>query len=275
MSRFNLGVTDLRKITGALNELGYPEFNDFALTSLRRQLEMVLVRHNLSGADAMVTRMSHDSSFIDSLIDELSVETTEMFRDASLWRLLRDKFLPKYSMDKEPVKFLIPGASSGEDLVSLMILLKEAGLKTPASVTVTSASRESLNKIITGVMSKRKLEINEANYKKFLGAGNLGDYLSGDEELSFRESGLLDGVNFIYEKDILPDYQDRVDFILYRDKLIYFNMGLSNKVLEKMYNNIKPGGYLIIGSGESLTHSLFDKQFQQADLSEKIYRKIR
>lgn len=52
-------------------------------------------------------------------------------------------------------------------------------------------------------------------------------------------------------------------------------MGLSNKVLEKIYNNIKLGGYLVIGSGESPTHSMVDKQFQQADPNEKIYRKIR
>jgi chemotaxis protein methyltransferase CheR len=275
MARYNLGVTDLRKITGALSELGYPDFNDFALTSLRRQLEMVIVRHNLANADALVTWFSHDRNCIDSLIDELSVETTEMFRDASLWRLLRDKFLPKFSLEKEPVRFLIPGASSGEDLVSLMILLKEAGMKTRASVTVTSSSRKSLKKIETGVLNKKKLEVNEANYTKFLGAGSLNDYLSGDEELSFRESGLFYNVNFIYENDLILNMESKFDFILYRDKLIYFNMVLSNKVLEKMYNNIKPGGYLVIGSAESLTFSSFDKQFQQADPNEKIYRKIR
>jgi chemotaxis protein methyltransferase CheR len=275
MGKFNLGVTDLRKITGALSELGYPDFNDFALTSLRRQLEMVLLRHNLSGADAMVSWISSESSGIDSLINELSVETTEMFRDASLWRLLRDKFLPKFALEKEPVRFLIPGASSGEDLVSLMILLKEAGLNTRASVSVTASSRESLNKIKSGVISKRKMEINEANYKKFLGTGSLSDYLAGDEYVSFRDSGLMEGVDFIYEKDILLNFKDKMDFILYRDKLIYFNLVLSNKVLEKMYNNIKLGGYLVIGSGESLAHSMVDKQFQQADPNEKIYRKIR
>jgi chemotaxis protein methyltransferase CheR len=275
MGRYYLEVSEVRMITGRLEEKGYPDFAGYAFTSLRRRLDMIIKKHGLPGADELVTRMNDNDSFVDTLIDDLRVETTELFRDPSLWRLLRDIYFPAALTKNKFVQVLIPDASSAEDLVSLMILLAEAGWKDKFPVSLTALSEKSLARIREGALDIQKMEVNEANYKKFQGKGNLSDYIMVENQDMLWHNRLLENVNFLCHKSHLQEQHQNFDFIICRDKLIYFNPVLSNKVLEIMYNNLTIGGYLVVGAGENLAYSMAGKNFIQADPNEKIYRKLR
>jgi chemotaxis protein methyltransferase CheR len=276
MGGYYLGVSEVRMITGKLEEKGYPDFSEFAFTSLRRRLDRIMTKYRLPGAGELVTRISdNDNSFTDTLIDDLCVETTELFRDPSLWRLLRDSYFPAVLTKNDSVRILIPGAASSEDLISLMILLTEAGWTDRFQVSLSSLSEKTLAKIRKGVLDTRKMEVNEANYKRFQGKGNLTDYFSEENQNMLWHRHLSGNINYLLQRSHLDDHRQKYDFILFMDKQIYFNPVLSNKVLEIMYNNIRIGGYLVVGSGESLVYSISGKNFIQADPNEKIYRKLR
>lgn len=275
MSRYILGISDTRKITGALKERGYPDFADYALTSLKRRLELVIEKSGLHDTGAFIYGINNDDEFPDMAADAIAVETTELFRDPSMWRMLRDEILPDLFYKGSEVVFWLPGCSSPEDLVSLLILLRESGLRDRSAVMLTAVSRVSLDKIIKGGISKSKLEVSEANYKKFQGSGNLSDYLITTSDSLTWKSDLLSGVKYEVQKSALGDYPGNIDCILYMDKMIYFNPSLSSKVLSKIHISLSPGGYLVTGSGESPAHSTVLDFFSQADKNEKIFKKVR
>lgn len=275
MGRYILGISDTRKITGTLRERGYPDFADYALTSLKRRLELVIEEFGLHDTGALVNKINNDDEFPDMAADAIAVETTELFRDPSMWRMLRDDILPDLFYKTSEVFFWLPGCSSPEDLVSLLILLKESGLWDKSAVRLTAVSRVSLDSIKQGRFSKNKLEVSEANYKKFLGSGNLSDYLITTGDGLTWKSDLLSGVEYEVQKSALGDYPGNIDCIIYKDKMIYFNPSLSSKVLDKIYISLSAGGYLVTGSGESPAHSPVVDFFRQEDQNEKIFRKVR
>ncbi len=275
MARFNLGITDVRKITGALTEKGYPDFAGYALMSLKLSLEKIISNHGFKESGAMVSRIYSDDNFTDSLIDELSVETTEMFRDPSMWRLLRERIFPGIFGTGDKIKFWLPGSVSSEDLVSLIILLKESDLTTRSAIILTSLSGKSLDNIASGVFRSSKMEVSEANYTKFQGKGELSEYMVKEGGKFFWNKNLFSEVTFSLGKSHLEASATCVNCIIFRDKMIYMNLTLSNKMLDVICRSLSGGGYFIIGSGESLTHTLFDKHFSQVDQNEKIYQKIR
>lgn len=275
MGRYILGISDTRKITGALRERGYPDFANYALTSLKRRLELVIEEFGLHDTDTLINKINYDDDFPDKVAHAISVETTELFRDPSMWRMLRDEIFPELFCKASEVVFWLPGCSSAEDLAALLILLRESGLCDKSVVSLTAVSRVSLDNIKQAGFSKNKLEVSEANYKKFQGSGNLSDYLITTGESLTWKSDLLAGVKYEVQKSALEDYPGNIDCIIYMDKMIYFNPSLSSKVLNKIHISLSAGGYLVTGSGESPAHSPVLDFFRQADQNEKIFRKVR
>jgi chemotaxis protein methyltransferase CheR len=275
MAKISLGVTDTRKITTALSDKGYPDFAGYALVSLKRRLEQALSYFGLTGPDALVARINDEDSFADILVSRISVETTELFRDPSMWRLLRERILPGLFGSGSDLRFWIPGCASAEDPVSLTILLKESGYLNRSAVRVTSLSNKGLENIRTGTLSMKKIEVSEANYSKFQGRVEFSDYLLLREDNRLLDPDLLKDVEFSHERSLVSGTGPKADFIFMRDLMIYLNPNLGNRVLEAVTGKLHTGGILVIGSGECLSNYVFGKNFKQIDESEKIYKKIK
>ncbi len=275
MVKISLGITDTRKITAALSDNGCPDFAGYALVSLKRRLELALSHFGLTGPDALIARINAEDSFTDLLVSRISVETTELFRDPSMWRLMRDRILPELFRAGSDVKFWLPGSVSAEDSVSLIILLKESGYLNRSVVRVSSLSNNSLENIRTGTLGMKKIEVSEANYSKFQGRREFCDYMVVKEDNQCLDTDLLKDVDFSHEKSLVSCSGDKVDCILLRDLMIYLNPNLGNKVLEAVTRNLDVGGILVTGSGECLSNYFIGKNFKQIDESEKIYKKIK
>ncbi len=275
MVKISLGVTDTRKITAALSDKGYPDFAGYALVSLKRRLELALSYFGLTGPDALIARINDEDSFAGLLVSRISVETTELFRDPSMWRLFRDRILTELFRSGGDVKFWLPGSVSAEDPVSLIILLKESGYLNRSVIRVSSLSNNSLENIRTGTLSMKKIEVSEANYSKFQGKGEFCDYMIVKEDIQYLDTELLKDVDFSLEESLVSGSGDKFDCILMRDLMIYLNPNLGNKVLEAVSGNLDAGGILVTGSGECLSNYFIGKNFKQIDESEKIYKKIK
>ena len=105
---------------------GY-DFRGYARASLRRRLWRRADLEGLRTLSGLQERVLHDPHVMERLLGDLSINVTEMFRDPGFHAVLRDTVLPLVRTHPF-VRVWIAGCSSGEEVVSVAILLHEAGL---------------------------------------------------------------------------------------------------------------------------------------------------
>ena len=274
MANLTLGVTEVREITAALAESGYPDFTGYSLFSITRRLEIAGGNCGISESGMLISKINSDPLFTDTFVDHLLVETTELFRDPSVWKLLRDNIIPDIFKKNDHPVFWLPGCSTADDLVSLFLLLEDDKLFERSSIIVTSICEKRLKNIRAGRFDNQKFKVSNENYKKVTGKTDLSGYLDKEEGKLYWKKDMLSVADFLPQKSHLEELSAPVNCVIFRDKMIYFNLAFCNRVLDTIYNGLHTGGFLVTGAGETLVHTLYDKSFIKPDENENIFRKI-
>ena len=121
---------------------GY-DFSHYAPESVRRRLADVLARSGLTHLAEMIPRILHDDQFLDQVLRALSITVTEMFRAPSVYRAIRQDVLPVLQTLKN-IKIWNAGCATGEEVYSLAVLLKEAGLYDRTQIYATDFNSNAL-----------------------------------------------------------------------------------------------------------------------------------
>ena len=88
MIRYEIGIVETRNIIKTILDTYNYDFRDYALTSFKRRLEQIIMNNGLKDADGLINRLANYKDYFDHFLSEIVPETTEMFRDPSLWRPL-------------------------------------------------------------------------------------------------------------------------------------------------------------------------------------------
>ena len=268
-------ITDLRRLTEVIKQTSGYDFTNYAMSSFKRRILRVIELGRFSSIDQLIKKIKEDNNYIMDFLEEVTVNVTEMFRDPSFWRVARDHIIPNILLNHNTVTIWHAGCSSGEEVFSMAIMLKEMGILHKAKIIATDLDKAILEKAKKGEYSPKNMELNEKNYIRYQGEKSLSEYykLSNGkivmdkslvENVSFREHDLVNGVVF-----------NKFDLILCRNVMIYFNQTLQNEVLKKLHESLFKYGYLIIGSKESLIWCDIANKFIVVNNEEKIYKKIR
>jgi chemotaxis protein methyltransferase CheR len=269
----NLGIVDTKKIISAIQEAYGLDLSDYTLSILKRRFAHVLNFYNIGLVDEFVNQVKHNNINYDDLLDQLMIDTTEIFRDPSLWRELREKYLPEIAKSSGS-RIWMAGESSGDELYSLMVVMSEMGLTKNIRVVASCPSKNRLERIKIGYgYDLKKLEISEANYTRLSGKFEFSQFYKMDGNLAMMEQKLIEDVEFdttnISQEKVNKSYR----LILFRNMLLQYNLPLYEKVARKLIDNLVVGGYLILGNMESLEYSEVGKKMQLVNEAEKIYRK--
>ena len=192
-----IGIVDTRKIIDVIKETYNYDYKNFALTFFKHRLEKVIDYNNLRDADHLIQKLKNEPHFFEKFIHEITVETTEMFRDPSLWRLIRDDFLTKQIKTNEKYKIWMAGIQSGEELYSMAILLEEANLWDKIELTATYESDTNFELIQKGVFNLKKQELNDANYRRFNCFSELNKYYTISNNTGYWDTSLIKQINFV------------------------------------------------------------------------------
>ncbi len=207
------------------------------------------------------------------LVDELTINVTEFFRDPDTWETLKDKVAPEILASKQArglsnVRAWSAGCASGEEAYSLAICFLEAkrarkdfaGLN--VKIYATDLDRESLAKARRGHYAKVSM---------LPGTDAQAYFRQADDGFAVREE-LKKAVKF-EEADIMaPPRRRYLDLIVCRNLLIYFNKECQARILRVFHESLRAGGYLVVGRSEVLL-STFAQQFVPTYRRERIYRK--
>lgn len=270
---YEIGIVDTRNVIKMIKEVFGYDFTNFAITTFRRRLDVVINNNKLRDADSLMQRLQNDKPFFDQFLFDISVDTTEMFRDPSLWRYLKDKILPEIAKGPTKPKLWVAGWDSGEELYSLAIVLKEMGLLDQVQIYATSFSDAKLTRTKEGIVDPRQIEVNEANYERYNGSLSYSDYYSLKNGLPVIDQSLIENVTFIKQNTIFDNSPSGIRFILFRNQMIYYNQVLCDKIVKIMLNSLVPGGYFIVGIRESLESIGLSTPFMLVDDQEKVYKK--
>ncbi|NVO08852.1 MAG: protein-glutamate O-methyltransferase CheR [Bacteroidales bacterium] len=273
MIRYEIGIVETRNVIKTiLDTYGY-DFRDYALTSFKRRLEHVIMNNGFKDADGLIDRLTNNKEYFDNFLCDITPETTEMFRDPSLWRTIRDEIIHDITKGSTKTKLWIAAFDSGEELFSLAVLLKEAGLLSEVQLYASVISEKTINKIKSGRIDARELEVNDANYVRFNGKYNFSDYYKIENGQAIFDTSLIQGVNFIKLNTVYDNVPGGIKLALFRNQIIYYNQILQDKVLNQLSNSVVPGGYMVLGVKETLENTGVSNRFTLYNDLEKIYKK--
>lgn len=267
-----IGIVDTRNIIKLIQEKYACDFSDFALTSFKHRLEYILQTRNLKHPDILLSRLE-SPGFFEQFLDDIFIPSTEMFRDPSLWRLLRDKFLPDLLTKNHKLKIWLPGTVSGDELYSLCIILREMNITDQVEILASCMTTRSTDYVRSGLLRSSKAEVSEENYERINGKGKFQDYCREKNGAFYRDTSLLKNVTFDIRKTELENPPHGMKLVLYRNRMIYFNATLQVKVLKNIHSSLVPGGFLITGIKELLANLHHTHDFVLVDAQECIYKK--
>lgn len=270
----DIDIADLKRITELIHtKYGY-DFRNYAMSSFKRRIIRILELKNLS-IENLLKKLNDSPVFINEFLDELTVNVTEMFRDPGFWRVIRDEIIPGILLNHKSFKIWHAGCSSGEEVLSMAILLKEMGIHQDVSLYATDLDVNILEKAKQASYPIKNMELNEKNYIRLEGKGSLRDYYKEENGKAVFDKSLLANATFRKHDLVLGEIFNKFDLILCRNVMIYFNQTLQNEVLKKFHESLFKYGYLAIGSKESLIWCDVANRFLVVNNEEKVYKKIK
>ena len=268
-------IIDIRKLTEIIKtKYGY-DFTDYAISSFKRRILRIMELYKFISVDALAKKIGDDPVFFEEFISEITVNVTEMFRDPSFWRVLRDNIIPNILLNNNRVTIWHAGCSSGEEVYSMAILLKEMGILNNSKIIATDIDKQILERAQGGVYTVKNMELNEKNYVRFRGKNELNKYFEVKNGLAYMDKSLVKDVSYRKHDLVKGIVFNKFDLVICRNVMIYFNQNLQNDVLKKLHESIFKYGYLAIGSKESLIWCEIAKKFIVANNEEKMYKKIK
>lgn len=270
-----LGIVDIREIIRLIKNNFDFDFSNFALTSLKYRLEHIIAKNNLVNPENLYRKLLDQKDFFDTFLFQLMVPSTEMFRDPSVWRWIREVYFSKLD-DKTFMNFKIwlPFCTSGGELYSLSILLKELNLTHRVKIYASVLSDASLKYIKSGEYPIKKIEVSAENYRRFQGEDDFKNYYQQEKYSIRRNVSLIENVEFIKDDLSLSSPPKNVKLILMRNSMIYFNPAYQDTILNKMYNTLSANGTLIIGIQETTSRKQNSQsQFDAFELTEGVFKR--
>ncbi len=269
-----IDIKDLKRITELIRERHNYDFTNYAMSSFKRRILRIMDMHNLT-LDMLFKKISTENTFFDEFLSEVTVNVTEMFRDPSFWRILRDDIIPAILLNHKSFRIWHAGCSSGEEVFSMAIMLKEMGILNDTSIIATDLDTLILDRAKSGTYPAKNMELNNKNYIRYQGTSSLDEYYTIENGKAIMDKSLLNNVSFRKHDLVTGDIFNKFDLILCRNVMIYFNQNLQNEVLKKFHESLFKYGYLIIGSKESLIWCDIANKFIVVNNEEKVYKKIK
>lgn len=273
MTDYEIGDEEVEVL---LNEVvgryGY-DFTSYSPASVRRRINRLFTLDRFNSFDDFRNRVLNDRHYITRFVQEITVNVTEMFRDPTFYRMLREQVLPVLATYPF-IRIWHAGCSTGEEVYSMAILLKEAGIMQKSLLYATDINPGVLEQVVKGIYPLRNLKQFSENYILSGGKEDFSRYYTAKYDLAKLDEELKSKV-IVSTHNLVSDRSfNEFQLIICRNVLIYFNKALQDHVLELFDSSLEQRGFLALGSKEQIKFASIGKKYDQLDIKEKIWRKI-
>ena len=246
------------------------DFTEYKQSSIRRRVERRMATHQIESIEKYFRYMEEDPSEAEALHKDFLIGVTRFFRDSEAFQLLSEKVVSKLIQDTQPgstLRIWVPGCSTGEEAISIAILLVEYMEKVNAHHSIqifgtdidpAAIDRARLGEYPESIVS----DVSEERLERFFAKSNDSYRI----KKFIREKIVYAVQNLVHDTPF-----SKMDLISCRNVLIYMGMKLQRKVLPLFHYSLNEGGHLFLGSSESIGR--FDDLFSTIEAHWKIYRR--
>jgi chemotaxis protein methyltransferase CheR len=249
------------------------DFRDYTAASQKRRVLHAMHQMECETVSALQARVMHDAQAFARLLQYLTIPVTEMFRDPEYYAAVRSQVVP-FLQTYPSLKIWIAGCSTGEEVYSMAILLKEEGLLERSLVYATDINPESLEAARRGVFPLDRMRLYTENYQNAGGKRAFSDYYTAAYGGALFDRALVENVTFADHSLATDSVFSETHFVSCRNVMIYFNRRLQNRVLGLFHDSLCHRGFLGLGSKESIEFSSYASRFDVLARRERVYRKV-
>lgn len=250
---------------------GY-DFTGYASSSLQRRINQFMDSRKITHLPDLEKFLVTTEPAFEEFIQFLSITVTEMFRDPGFYKNLREKIMNRLS-SYPTLKIWLAGCATGQEVYSILILLKEEGLLNRCILFATDINQRSLHIARQGIYPLGYMKDYHQNYCESGGKQEFSHYYTTQHESVLFNRSLIQ--NTVFSAHNLASDQSFNEFqlIICRNVIMYFKKELQDKVIRLFHESLCPFGYLALGNKESLLFSSMQQGFLEIDRSQKIYQK--
>lgn len=261
----------LRELMGLLRASTGHDFSLYKKNSVLRRIERRMSLHKIEDLWAYVHFLRSHSREIELLLKELLIGVTSFFRDPPVWEQLGRDILPQLMSgrgDGEVLRVWTPGCSTGEEAYTLAMVFRESlerhhpQKSLSLQIFATDLDKDAIEKARIGVYP--------ANIASDVAEERLNRFFVREEQ-GFRVSKeIREAVVFAPHNVIKDPPFTRMDLLVCRNLLIYFDQELQKKLLPLFHYSLHPGGVLLLGNAETV--GSFTDLFIKASGRGRFYR---
>jgi chemotaxis protein methyltransferase CheR len=263
---------ELRLLIDAIYLKYHYDFREYATASLKRRLVAAAAKFGCQSLSQLQDKVLHEPGIFPELLDFLTVQVSEMFRDPSYFRALRAQVIPLLRTYPS-LKVWVAGCSTGEEVYSLAILLHEEGLLKRAQLYATDINAKALERAQAGVYGIDRIPAFTENHRKSGARTSLSDYYTAAYGGALFDKALKRRIVFSDHSLATDSVFAEVQLVSCRNVLIYFNRHLQNRAIGLFQEALCHKGFLGIGAKESLHVSSHADAFSEFSQIERIYQK--
>ena len=254
-----------------LDQYGY-DFTDYSMASLKRRVNRLFSIDKFPSFAEFRFRLKNDEHYLKRFVEEITVNVTEMFRDPSFYKTLRSEVLPILST-YPLIRIWHAGCSTGEEVYSMAILLKEANLLHKSLLYATDINPDVLERARKGIFPLMNMKQYSENYILSGGTQDFSTYYTAKYDHAKFDVDLSAKMIFATHNLASDRSFNEFQLILCRIVMIYFEKDLQYRLLLLFDGSLEQLGFLGLGSKETIRFSSISSHYQQLN-KEKIWRKI-
>jgi two-component system, chemotaxis family, CheB/CheR fusion protein len=262
----------LKKIFILLRAHTGHDFSQYKPNTVYRRIERRMAIHQIETIAEYIRYLQQTPAEVETLFSDMLIGVTNFFRDPEAFMAVKEKIFPRLFAGKSPnsmIRVWSAGCSTGEEAYSLAILLAEhqESIKQSFKVQIFASDIDSQS------IATARAGLYPASIAADISPERLKRYFSEEPEGSFFRihKGIRDMVVFSEHNVIKDPPFSKLDLISCRNLLIYVDSGLQKKIIPLFHYSLKPGGFLFLGTSETVGE--FGSLFTTLDRKSKLYQR--
>lgn len=263
---------ELRLLLEAIYLKYHYDFREYSSASLKRRLALALDFFQCETISQLQDLVLHNDETLPELLSFLTVQVSELFRDPPYFKALREHVVA-HLRTYPSLKVWIPGCANGEEVYSMVILFREAGLEDRTIFYATDINAEALRRAESGRYALDRISLFTQNHRQSGGTTSLSVYYTAAYGAAIFDKSLKKRIVFSDHCLASDEVFAEVQLISCRNVLIYFRKELQDRAIGLFKNSLPRNGFLGLGAKESLRFSSHASGFTEFNSKEKIYRR--
>lgn len=213
---------------------------------MKRRLTAFRNKKNYPDFDAFYKALVKDDLLLEELLDRITINVSEFYRNPECWETLRTQILPAISSRTHKIKVWSAACSTGEEPYTLATILMESASQSSFSILASDLDPLVLKKAEEGQYGESSLKNVPEHVKK-------SSFIQKNQTFFIRDAAKRH-ITFQRHNLLADPYAKDYDLIVCRNVMIYFTDEAKEHLYTKFAEALRPGGFLFVGSTEQIFH---------------------